>query len=149
METKPKVEEAPNNNISTLEEKPLNIDNNINKSLENQNKTDEITSPQVNVNYIRQKRIYKRFLKLIKGKNVVNGVIMADILGITRQTVYSWLDTPKAIQILQDNINTLTSKIQDNKDWKASAYLLDKLYDNKEKEEHKQDLKQLIIINTK
>lgn len=119
--------EAPINNYTKLPNSLLKVKENTIKPVENQDKS----SPLINFNHIRSKRIYKKFLKLIKGKRALNGVILADILGITRQTVYKWLDTPSAVEVLENNISELTNKIHSSKDWKASAYLLDKLY-NKE-----------------
>ena len=140
---KTEEQQAPNNNFTKLPNSILNSKETAIKPVENQ----ELSSPQVNLIHIREKRVYKQFLKELKGKRAINGVIMADILGVSRQTIYKWLTTPKAVSILQDNITNITNKIIDDPDWKASAYILDKLYDNSKEEQKKGDLKQMIVIN--
>ena len=76
---------------------------------------------------VKKKRIYRHFLKLIKQNKVYTSVLLADILGINRATVSDWFGTSQAQEILSKNINESVSKIKSSKDWKAAAYLIDKV----------------------
>jgi hypothetical protein len=49
---------------------------------------------------------------------------------------------------MDHEVNNYIEKIQSSKDWKAHAYLLDKLEASKEEESKQKDLQQLIVINT-
>ena len=131
-------------NATPLKENITEVTKTVTNQLQTNDKSNEIT----NQDNIHNKRVYKKFLKQIKGKRAINGVILADILGVARQTIYKWLDTPSAMEILQQNINEYTTKIGNSKDWKASAYLLDKLYNNKDKEAQQINLTNLIQVNT-
>ena len=125
---KTKTEEAPKTYtklpILMLKEKEI---------IKKQEKNLDLSNPKLVLKDIHKRRVYKQFLKLIKGKKAISGVLLADILGVSRQTIYKWLDTPLAMSIISDNILYQVSKIQDSKDWKSSAYLIDKLYNKEDK----------------
>lgn len=83
--------------------------------------------------FIRRKREYKIFIKLIKAGKVATAVSTARTLGVAYNTVRDWLKTPKAIQAAQENIDIYVQTIERSKDWKAAAYLLDKITGDSEK----------------
>lgn len=97
---------------------------------------------------IIKKKQYRAFNRLVKEGKYTSAVMSAKILGVDKNTIMSWLKTPKIIKAMEHDVNNYVSKIQSSKDWKAQAYLLDKLEGNKEEQETKQELKQLIVINT-
>ena len=99
--------------------------------------------------YIRHKWKYIKFKRLVKKGSYTSARLMAKILQVDKDTIYKWLMTKPIQEALASEINNFTSKIGKSKDWKAQAYLLDKIIDDdKDREESKQDLKQLIVINT-
>lgn len=73
----------------------------------------------------KRPKIYKQFLRLIKRKKALTGIVMADILGVSRQTIGKWLDTPQARDIIAENIDYHFNKISNSNDWKAHAYIID------------------------
>lgn len=127
--------------------------------LQETSKNSKITTPKENSNsntiqqsnnskMIYKKKQYRQFLKLIKDNKFTTAMLTSKILGVDRSTVTSWLQTPKAIKELNNTIDSYVSDIAKAKDWKAKAYLIDKVEGTKEKEEARVDLKQLIVINT-
>ena len=83
-------------------------------------------SIEINKINIGKPKVYKQFLKLIKRKKGLTAIAYAEILGITRQTISKWLDTPRARNTISDNIEYHYNVISDNKDWKAHAYIIDR-----------------------
>ena len=125
------------------------------KVIKKQKKEDDKSNSIVNeseqskqLQRIVKKRQYKAFMKLVKDGKYTSAMISARLLGVTRQTIMSWIATPKVQKIMNEEVDNYVSKIQSSKDWKAQAYLLDKLEGTKEEQETKQELKQLIVINT-
>ncbi|OGK19008.1 hypothetical protein A3D80_03520 [Candidatus Roizmanbacteria bacterium RIFCSPHIGHO2_02_FULL_40_13b] len=98
--------------------------------------------------FIRLKREYKAFTSLVKDGKFTTAMISARILGVSRATIAEWLKTPRIQQAMDEEVDNYISKIKEVKDWKASAYLLDKLDNDKGKESGITDLSQLIVINT-
>ena len=101
----------------------------IEKHIENVKKDIiKVETPNIEINKINvgKPRVYKQFLKLIKRQKGLTAIAYADILGITRQTVSKWLDTPLAREVISTNIDYHFNKISDNKDWKAHAYIIDR-----------------------
>jgi len=96
----------------------------------------------------RKKNEYKHFLKLIKQGKTITAGILAQTLGVSRQTIIEWYKTPKAIQSLAQDIDNNIEVIKESKDWRARAYLIDKVSVPLDNNETKSDLKQLIVINT-
>lgn len=101
-----------------------------------------------NLSFIRLKRQYKAFIRIVKEGKFTSAVVSARVLGVSRQTIADWLQTPKVINAMDEEVESYISKIKQAKDWKASAYLLDKLDYDKGKESNITDLSQLIVINT-
>lgn len=97
---------------------------------------------------IVKKKQYRALQKMIREGKYTSAMVSARILGVDKTTILSWLKTPKLLRIMEDEVNNYVGKIQQSKDWKAQAYLLDKLEGTKEDQETKQELKQLIVINT-
>jgi len=97
---------------------------------------------------INKTKEYKTFIKLIKKDKFTTAMYTAKLLGVTRQTIATWLRTPSVIKAMNSTIEEYIEDIEQSKDWKAKAYLMDKLEGNKEEQESKQELKQLIVINT-
>ena len=142
-------------NTKTITNKPIEV---LEVKENNQNITENknITNSIVNDNFqgkelqrIVLKKQYKLFLKLIKSNKFTTAMVTAKILGVTRQTIQEWLKTPLALRSMNETINNYISDISVSKDWKAKAYLLDKIEDKQDKQEQQIDLNQLIVINTK
>lgn len=95
-----------------------------------------------------KKKEYRRFIKLIKEGKYTTAIMTAKILGVTRQTISVWLQTPRAIQAMNEEVNQYVAKIKSSNDWKASAYLLDRITPEDEHETKGIDLHQLIVIKT-
>jgi len=132
-------------NVTTIEKKPIET---VQKITQTPLKEDTNINSIVAPNYIRDKRNYRRFIKLIKANKVTTAIYTARILGMNEHTIASWFKTPTALKCLEDTSNTYINNIEQAKDWKAQAYLLDTLKGNKDKEQAKIDLNQLIVINT-
>lgn len=98
--------------------------------------------------FIRRKREYRAFIRLIKANKFTSAVFSARLLGVNQHTIREWLNTPLALRALEETSSQYIKDIEEAKDWKAKAYLLDTLKGNEEEQEKKQDLKQLIVINT-
>ena len=96
---------------------------------------------------IRKKREYKAFMKLIKQGKYTSAYMTSKILGVDKGTIQSWLHTPKVLECMDSEINNYISKISVSKDWKAQAYLLDKVTHEDSKEESTTSLQNLIQIN--
>jgi len=98
---------------------------------------------------IRNKKAYKRFIKLVKTGKFTTAMLSAKLIGVQRNTIMEWLKTKAVMAVMNEEINTYISKISGSKDWKAQAYLLDKTLgdDDKEKDTTVQ-LTNLIQINT-
>ena len=121
-----KAEEVIRNDITTVENKNLQ-------------------APQ----FVKKKWTLLKFKRMILKGNFTSARLTAKILGVDKRTIEQWLHLPVIQSALASEINNFTSKIGKSKDWKAQAYLLDKIIDDdKDREESKQDLKQLIVINT-
>lgn len=97
---------------------------------------------------IRKKREYKAFMKLIKQGKYTSAKITSKILGVDKTTILEWLHTPMVVEAMNTEIDSYVSRINVSKDWKAQAYLLDKVIDSdKQGTEHTTTLNNLIQIN--
>lgn len=135
VEKAPKIDELPLQAI----EKPIN---NIESP---QNK---IESPLSNNELIiRKKKQYRQFIKLIKEGKFTTAMLTSKLLGVQRNTIMEWLETPKVKAVMNEEVNTFVSKISTSKDWKAQAYLLDKLDDKDSTKDTPITLNNLIQIN--
>jgi hypothetical protein len=76
---------------------------------------------------IYKKNKYTKLIKLIKMGNFVSVRITAQAIGVSPQTLQEWLKTPSIIEAVREEIDSYVSKIRTNTDWKAQAYLLDKI----------------------
>lgn len=99
----------------------LKEDKTIEKPPDNQ----ELSSAPFNTFDTCKKRVYKSFLKLLKQKKAISAIGYAEVLGVTRQTISKWLDSPLASRILSEDLDYHFSLIAEAKDWKAHAYLID------------------------
>ncbi len=98
---------------------------------------------------ITKKKQYKQFYKLVKAGKFTTAILSAKTIGVTRQTIGEWLDTPIIQKALQEDVDEYVRKIKTSQDWKASAYLLDKVTDkDTNAASQTPNLKQLIVINT-
>jgi len=111
----PKVE----NCIEVVAEKPASLSENTSLSYEYR---------------VRNKRAYKIFLRLIKENKYTSAYATAKILNIAPQTIAKWLQTKPAINALEQKVSDYVSKIEASPDWKAQAYLMDKIMPNEEKQ---------------
>jgi len=75
--------------------------------------------------HIKKKIEYNAVLRALKKRSFTTAYMLAKTLHVSTNQVYAWLKTPKAIKIMQDDIDYYVSRIKASKDWKASAYLLD------------------------
>lgn len=82
---------------------------------------------------IRKKRAYKIFLKLIKENKYTSAYATAKILGIQPLTIAKWMQTKQAIEAMNSKVSEYVSKIEASPDWKAQAYLFDKIMPNEDK----------------
>jgi len=98
---------------------------NDNESVVKLVKSEEVSNAIINKPIIRKKRPYRQFLRLIKRRKAITAIVMADILGVNRQTVSEWLQTPQAQMILNEQVDYHIDKISEAKDWKAHAHLID------------------------
>lgn len=97
--------------------------------------------------YIKKKIAYNAFLKALKRNNFTTGYMLSKALGVDPQTINLWCRTPKAIKIMQEDIDKYVNKISSAKDWKASAYLLDKITNTGEEDKsHATNLIGLSIV---
>jgi len=114
--TKPEQKQPINNqiikeSIKNLKEANQNQDIEVNKNLQ----------------YITNKKAYKTFLRLVRDNKFTTAIVASEITGVTRQTISKWLETPLVRQVMNNTINRYVDKIAQARDWKASAYLIDKL----------------------
>lgn len=98
--------------------------------------------------YIRKKKEYRAFLKLIKEGRFTTALLTAKALHVHDDTIKEWLNTPKVQAALEEDIDLLVSRIRVSKKWQASAYLLDKILPP-QKEETKPPQQVVIINNAK
>lgn len=131
-----------------MEQTPVKVKENDIKENETSNSIVDTDLQTKELQRIVKKKQYRAFVKLVKEGKFTTAMVSAKILGVSRPTIAEWLKTPKVSKAMQYDINNYVGKIQQSKDWKAQAYLLDKLEGNKEEQETKQELKQLIVINT-
>lgn len=100
-----------------------------------------------NPSHIKKKIAYNAFLKALKRNNFTTGYMLSKALGVDPQTINLWCRTPKAIKIMQEDIDKYVDKISSAKDWKASAYLLDKITNaDQEDKNHATNLIGLSIV---
>ena len=114
-ENTPKVE----NNIQTVSNSPTSIVTN-----NNNDDRDMI---------IRKKRAYKIFLRLIKENKYTSAYATAKMLHIQPLTIAKWLQTKQAIEAMNSKVSEYVAKIEASPDWKAQAYLFDKIMPTEDK----------------
>ncbi len=137
------VSNTPQNPITNSKENVLN--NVENGQIIKQNPS-QILSNEIPIDdHIHNKKAFRRFIKLIKEDKFTSAIITARTLGIGRATVYHWLSRPKVQELLEGTIDQYVSKIEKSKDWKAQAYLLDKLTPQ-DKEAPEIDIQNLILV---
>ncbi len=105
--------------------KPTEKIKELTKTNEKPQEVQDISSPQLNNFNCTKKAVYRNFLKLLKQHKAISAIGYADVLGVTRQTISKWLDSPLASRILSEDLDYHFSLISDAKDWKAHAYLID------------------------
>jgi hypothetical protein len=66
-------------------------------------------------------------LRALKKKDFTTAYMLSKALKVSPEQMTKWLRTPKAIKIMQEDVGFYVEKIKKSKDWKASAYLLDKI----------------------
>lgn len=124
---------------TSTEQKPINtietVQNNIIPPVSN------------NELIIKKKKQYRQFIRLIKQGKFTTAMLTSKILGVQRNTIMEWLETRQAKEAMSLEVNTFVDKISNAKDWKAQAYLLDKVIDNDKQSEHTTTLNSLIQIN--
>jgi len=108
-------------------EKPLKIVKNNKNSLKNSNNsTASILSPTERQPIIKKKIAYNRLIGMVKRGEYVTARLTAKALGISFNTVCSYINTKKLQEVAQENIGKYVDRIQKAgiKDWKASDRLL-------------------------
>ena len=98
--------------------------------------------------YVRKKWTLIKFKRMITKGGFVSARLTAKTLGVDKRTIEGWLQLPVIQKALASDINEYTKNIRKSKDWKAQAYLLDKVIDQDDTKGSTTDLKQLIVINT-
>jgi hypothetical protein len=106
------------------------------------------TPPENKILLIRKKREYKAFMKLVKQGKYTSAYVSSKLLGVDKNTILEWLHTPKVIECMNTEIDSFVSRINVSKDWKAQAYLLDKVIDNDKDTEQHITLNSMIQVNT-
>lgn len=97
--------------------------------------------------FIRKKRVYNSFIRLIKKGKFTSALLTAKALNIDKHTIYKWLNTKRVQDALNKEVENYVDNISSSKDWKAQAYLLDKAT-QQDKEDTKQvDITNLIQVN--
>ena len=86
-----------------------------------------IISGQTPPKYIRKKYKFNKFLKVIKKGGYTSARLIAQSLDIDKDTILSWTNHPRVIEALGMDIVSYVKDIKKSHDWKAKAYLLDKL----------------------
>jgi len=116
------------------------------KSLENIENTRLITNTPP-PKYIREKWKFIKFKRTVQKQGYTSARLMAKSLGVGKDTILAWTNLPVIQEALKQDLHNYTSKISKSKDWKAQAYLLDKIIEDK-KEEAIINLTNLIQVNT-
>jgi len=88
-----------------------------------------LSTPINEPKFIRKKKEFRIFKKLIKDGKFTTAYITAKALKLDYTTVAGWLNIPSIRKQLNKEVDQYVNKISVNKDWKASAYLLDKITD--------------------
>lgn len=104
--------------------------------------------PEDKVILIRKKREYKAFMKLIKQGKYTSAYMTSKLLGVDKNTILQWLHTPKVLEVMNNEIDSYVSRINVSKDWKAQAYLLDKLEGTDSTKDTQVSINNLIQVNT-
>lgn len=139
------------NNVENSNKIMENTSPNVKILKENDNNSGKTLIPKIdylNNNITKNKKEYRAFIRLLKANKMTTGVLASQIIGVSRQTISKWLQTPLALKVLSDTLNNRIKVIEKSKDWKAHAYLIDKLVGKQEQEQSTIDLKQMIVINT-
>ena len=97
---------------------------------------------------IRKKAQFRSFMKLIKDKKYTSAILTSRILGVDKNTITSWLEHKQVRELMAQTYNSYIDDIAVSKDWKAKAYLLDKLEGQDKTEQQSVNLTNLIQINT-
>lgn len=79
--------------------------------------------------FIRKKWTYQKFKRLIKRGSYTSARMTAKILGVDKRTILEWENRKEIQELLRMDVEHFVSRIKKAKDWKASAYLLDKIED--------------------
>jgi len=149
--------QEPQPKIMTMSEQdttPLKIIDTLSEVEPNVQIADESNSkvaPNVtNVLEVRKnKKEFRIFLKLIKSGKLTTAIMASKVVGVSRQTIGKWLQTKSAKALLDKELDDRLSTISKSKDWKAHAYIIDKITEeDKNTDKASVDLKQLIYINT-
>lgn len=98
--------------------------------------------------FIKEKWKYIKFKRTVEKNGYTSARLMAQSIGVHKDTISKWLRTPAIQLAMAQTINSYVSDIQSSKDWKAKAYLLDKIVPSDKEIDGHIDLKQLIVINT-
>lgn len=109
---------------------------------------DTIISNQKPPSYIRKKLLYNKFVKLVKKGGYTSSRLIAKSLGVHKDTIMEWSNTSKVKEALSEDVASYVKNIKVNRDWKAQAYLLDKITEDDDKTEQVINLTNLIQVNT-
>jgi hypothetical protein len=121
------------------------IDNNNNNQLINGNNT-SITADNIQtidkpaITKVMKKKQYRQFYKMVKQGKFTTALLSARILNVDRHTIAKWLETPKIKEAMERELQFNVDQIRANKDWKANAYLIDKISPDKENQTNNQNI---------
>jgi hypothetical protein len=123
------------------------------KVLDNNNLNEKNINLEITQNptpIIKKKKEYKTFIKLVRQGKYVSARVTAQALGVDPATIVAWNRTPLVQKALSEAIDYHISTMQQvgNKDWKMHDKIIDRLVGTVEGNEAKQQLNQLIVINT-
>lgn len=93
-------------------------------------------------------RQYGLLKKMIKEGKFTSVRMTARAIGVRPETIQSWLSSPSIMKLVAEEMNSYVSDIKQSKDWKAKAYLIDRLIEHNKKDEESSNL-QIVVVQNK
>jgi len=123
---------------------------NINKTITSAPNNPPTIIPQNKEIFIRKKRQYRTFIRMVKEGKYISARITAEVLGVDPQTIKEWNNTKKAQEAIAFAVDYHIERMRKvgDRDWKMHDKMIDRLQGSITKEENKADLQQMIVINT-
>ena len=103
---------------------PSNI---INNDQIEDKKSTSITKSTDQLAFIKNKRAYNAFKRLVKKGKFTSARATAQALGVSHQTIIAWSNQKAILDIMATEVDTFVDKIASSQDWKAQQYLLERI----------------------